>query len=105
MNGCTFPGRTSSSAGAVALGATTDTAVSAACFVCAFRVLRALTRDQIPDPRRAATKIPAIAKPSQCLDEACFGESGLDELSRTSTLIIGGGGGSECPLLCFLSSD
>src|ERR1700686_4945192 len=99
MNGCTFPGRTSSSAGAVALGATTDTAVRAACFVCAFRVLRALTRDQIPDPRRAATTITAIAKPSHCLCELFFGER-----SRTSTLIIGGEYGSECPLICFVSS-
>ena len=60
MNGCTLPGRTISSAGAVCVGDTTETAVSADCAVSASRVFRALTRDQMPVARRTTAAINAI---------------------------------------------
>ena len=69
MKGCTLPGRMISSAGAVCLGETTDTAGKAACTVSAFRAVRALTRDQMPEARRPATTTNAIVRPSQCLGE------------------------------------
>src|SRR5882757_7801034 len=67
MNGCTFPGRMISWAEAVGFGDTTDTAVRATCAVSALRAVRALTRDQMPEARRATIAIAAIARPSQCL--------------------------------------
>ena len=54
------------------------------------RVVLALTRDQIPHAKRAATAIKAIARISQCLRER--------ERSRTSTSIIGGGWPSIRPV-------
>src|SRR5438876_9623939 len=53
-----------SSAGAVCFGETTDTAVRATCAVSAFRALRALIRDQMPDINRAITRINAMAMPN-----------------------------------------
>src|SRR2546427_1547165 len=57
MNGCTFPGRMISCADAACFGKTTDTAVRATCSVSAFSIVRALTRDQMPETNRAATAI------------------------------------------------
>jgi hypothetical protein len=54
-------------AGAVCFGETTDTAVVATCDVSVRNVLPALMRDQIPDARRAAVTISAIAKTNQRL--------------------------------------
>ena len=56
-----------SSAGAVCFGDTTDTAVRAAWAVSVFSAARALTRDQMPDIRSAATAIIVTAKASHCL--------------------------------------
>src|SRR5207245_11334843 len=67
MNGCTLPGRMSSSVGAVCFGETTDTGGRAVWAVSAFRVVRALTRDQMPDIKRAATASSAIARASHRL--------------------------------------
>src|SRR6266852_2610492 len=89
MNGCTFPGRMISSAGAVCFGETTDTAVSATCAVSAFSVVRALTRDQMPETNRAATAINAIATPNHRLSGRC----------RLPTSVDG-----ACSPICFFSS-
>src|ERR1700676_431172 len=70
MNGSTFPGRMISSAGTVCFGETTDTAGRAAWAVSARRAVPALTRDQIPETRRAATAIAAIARTSHDLRES-----------------------------------
>src|SRR5690242_18114066 len=89
MNGATFPGRMISSAGAVSVGETTDTAVRATCAVSPFSVVRALTRDQIPETNRPATTINEIAK----LNHLC-GRSRLPASLE----------GSACPPICFFSS-
>src|ERR1700724_4121083 len=72
MNGCTFPGRMISSAGAVCLGETTDTAVRATCAVSVFSFVRALTRDTMPEPNRAARPTHEIATPNHCLSGFYF---------------------------------
>src|SRR6266850_3382736 len=69
MYGCTFPGRMISSAGDVCFGETTDTAGRAIRAVCASRVVRALTRDQMPDISRPAMTNRAIAQPIHRLGE------------------------------------
>src|SRR6266705_2309381 len=56
-----------SSADAVCFGETTDTGGRAVWAVSAFRVVRALTRDQMPDIKRAATASSAIARASRRL--------------------------------------
>src|SRR6266852_3912739 len=89
MNGCTFPGRMISSAGAVCFGETTETAVRATCAVSAFSLVRALTRDQMPETSRAATTINAIATPNR-LCGRCGLPTSFD--------------GSVCPPVCFFSS-
>src|SRR6266571_3704482 len=90
MNGCTFPGRMISWAGAVCFGEITDTAVRATCAVSAFNVVRALTRDQMPETNRAATAINAIVTPNHRLCGRCPLATSYD--------------GSVCPSICFLSS-
>src|ERR1700676_5789815 len=95
MKGCTFPGRMISSAGAVCFGETTETAVRATCAVSTFSLLRARTRDTMPEAKRAATMVSAIAGPSHRLRGRC----------RFSTSFDGGvGGGRVAPPLCFFSS-
>src|SRR3982074_1866921 len=71
MNGSTFPGRMISLVGAVCFGETTDTAGSADSAASALRVLRAFTRDQIPDNSTPTTTINAIARMIHDLRE-CF---------------------------------
>src|SRR5260370_28524996 len=90
MNGCTFPGRMISWAGAACFAETTDTAVRATCAVSAFSVVRALTRDQMPETNRAATAINAIARLNHPLCRRCRLLTSFD--------------GSACPAICFLSS-
>src|SRR5437016_6872427 len=70
-NGCTFPGRMISWAGAAGFGETTDTAVRATWAVSAFSVERALTRDTMPETNRAATTINAITRPNHRLGGRC----------------------------------
>src|SRR6266851_9115067 len=79
MNGCTFPGRMISSAGAVCFGETTDTAVRATCAVSAFSVVRALTRDQMPDAKRPPTTITTIARSSHDLRERVAAPTWFEE--------------------------
>src|SRR2546425_5222984 len=90
VNGCTFPGRMISWAGAACLGETTDTAVRATCPVSAFSVVRARTRDQMPETNRAATAINTIARLNHRLCGRCRLLTSFD--------------GSVCPPICFLSS-
>src|SRR5713226_5894267 len=90
MNGCTFPGRMISSEGAVCFGETTDTAVRATCAVSAFSVVRALTRDKMPETNRAATAINAIARTNHRLCGRCPLPTSFD--------------GSVGPPVCFFSS-
>src|SRR5712692_1070405 len=90
VNGCTFPGRMISWAGAACFGETTDTGVRATCAVSAFRIVRALTRDQMPETNRAATAINAIARLNHRRCGRCCLSASFD--------------GSACPLICFLSS-
>src|SRR5690348_14908470 len=90
MNGCTFPGSIISWAGAACFGETTDTGVRATCAVSAFRIVRALTRDQMPETNRAATAINAIASFNHRLCGRCCVSTSLD--------------GSVCPAICFLTS-
>src|SRR4029077_16003736 len=90
MNGCTFPGRMISSAGALCFGETTDTAVRATWAVSAFSAVRALTRDKMPETNRVAMTINAIAAPNHRLTGRC----GLP----TSF------GGSVCPPTFLFSS-
>src|SRR5437588_9585286 len=90
MNGCTFPGRMISWAGAACFGETTDTGVRATRAVSVFRIVRALTRDQMPETRGAATAINAIARLNHRLRGGCCRSTSLD--------------GSVCPPICFLSS-
>src|SRR2546426_11518254 len=90
VNGCTFPGRMISWAGATCFGETTDTGGRATCAVSAFRIVRALTRDQMPETNRAATAINPIASLNHPMrGRRCLTES-LD--------------GSACPLIVFLYS-
>src|SRR6266849_10275682 len=79
MNGCTFPGRMISSVGAVCVGETTDTAVRATCAVSALRVVRALTRDQIPDAKSPPTTITTIARSSHDLRERVAAPTWFEE--------------------------
>src|SRR5260370_10202082 len=90
MNGCTFPGRMISWADAACFGETTDTAVRATCAVSAFSVVRALTRDQMPETNRAATAINAIATPSHRRCGGCPLPTSFD--------------GGACSPICFFSS-
>src|SRR6266404_909745 len=122
MNGCTFPGRMISWAGVVCFGDTTDTAVVAICEVSAFNVARALTRDQIPDPMRAAVTASAIPSTThrlyECRREALVQTMGgaggaavtasaipstthrLYECFPAATFFNSG----DCPPTCFTSS-
>src|SRR5437660_7066940 len=90
INGATFPGRMISWAGAVCFGETTDTGVRATCAVSAFSVVRALTRDQIPETNKPATTINEITK----LNHRLCGRSRLPASLD----------GSVCPPICFFSS-
>src|SRR5580700_7669528 len=90
MNGCTFPGRMISSAGAVCFGETTDTGVRATCAVSALSAVRALTRDKMPETNRAATAISATARPNHRLCGRCGFPAASD--------------GSVCRSIFFLSS-
>src|SRR5207244_4633673 len=85
MNGCTFPGRMISWAGAACFGETTDTAVRATCAVSAFSVVRALTRDQMPETSRAATAINAIARLNHRLRGRCCRPTSFDGRSEEHT--------------------
>src|SRR5467141_803617 len=87
---CTLPGRMISWAGADGFGETTDTAVRATCAVSAFSVVRALTRDKMPETNRAAIAINAIARPNHRRYGRCCLPTRFD--------------GSVCPPICFLSS-
>src|SRR5580704_16528619 len=94
MNGCTFPGRMISWAGVAGFGCTTETAVSATCAVSALRFLRVLTRDQIPDARRAVTTIRAIAGNNHLLSAGLsvdFSCTGLECSSIRRPLLVSGG--------------
>jgi hypothetical protein len=86
MNGSTFPGRMISWAGAVCFGATTETEVIATCEVSVRNVLLALTRDRIPDARRAVVTISAIARITQRLYAGFFVPSSLDGLDTPAIL-------------------
>src|SRR5229473_5468324 len=79
-----------SSAGAVCFGVTTDTAVRSTCAVSAFSVVRALTRDKMPETNKPATTINATARLNHRL-------CGLCDLPISF-------GGSVCPPTCFFSS-
>src|SRR5580693_10489510 len=87
MKGCILPGRMISWAGVVCFGDTTDTAVTATCDVSARNVLPALTRDQIPVPRRAVVTISAIARTNQRMRVAFWGRASLDG-PRTSAMLF-----------------
>src|SRR5208283_3395460 len=67
LNGCTFPGRMISCAGAARVGDMTETGVTADCAASARAVLPALTRDRIPQSRTTATTANAIAQTSHGL--------------------------------------
>src|ERR1700676_1715304 len=90
MNGCTFPGRMISSAGAVRFGETTDTEVRATCAVSAFSVFWALTRDTMPEINRAATATTAMIRTNHRLNGCCFLPASFD--------------GMVCAPVCFFSS-
>src|SRR5437016_11812603 len=90
MYGSTFPGRMISSAGAVCFGETTDTEGRAARAVSWLRVLRALTRDQIPDTNRVATTISAIVRTTHVLRGRFFTATSVNR--------------SICSSICLLSS-
>src|ERR1700722_19526107 len=90
MNGCTFPGRMISSAGAVCFGATTDTEVRATLLVTAFSLVRALTRDKMPVTSSTATTTTAIATPNHRLNGFCFLPASFGRFVR--------------PPICFFSS-
>src|SRR6266850_3840 len=90
MNGSTLPGRIISSAGEVCFGETTDTEGRAVRAVSWVRVLRAFTRDQMPDTNRVATTINAMVTTSHVLRGRFF----------TATSFSG----SACSPICFLSS-
>src|ERR1700688_3486774 len=93
MNGCIFPGRVISCAGELRAGDTTDTAVMATCEVSVRNLALALTRDRIPDIKRAAVTISAIDRASKRLYE-CFAA----RASYTSVTSV------DCPLVCFAAS-
>src|SRR5437879_10690880 len=86
MKGCTLPGRMISWAGVVCFGDTTDTAVTATCEVSTPNFRLALTRDQIPDARRAVVMINAIARISQRTCVAPFSRASLGEPDSPATL-------------------
>src|ERR1700730_7829998 len=90
MNGCTFPGRMISSAGAVCFGGTTDTAVRATWAVSDFSFVRALTRDTMPETNTPATTTTAMIRTNQRLNGCCFLPASF--------------GGSAVPPFCFFSS-
>src|ERR1017187_7090614 len=93
MNGCTFPGRMISWAGEVRAGDTTDTAVMATCEVSVRNLALALTRDRIPDIKRAAVTISAIDSANQRLYEYFAARASFNS-----------GNSVDCPPVCFTAS-
>src|ERR1700746_22191 len=96
MNGCIFPGRMISCAGAAGFGRTTETEGTAICAVTVRRLASAVSRDRIPKSKTAKTVTPTVTGMTQrCLDGRVFSGFGfkgtittLFSVSLISKLVI-----------------
>src|ERR1700690_4173379 len=106
MNGCTFPGRMTSWAGAACFGETTETAVRATGAVSTLSFLPALIRDQIPVAKTVTVTIRAMAKDSGRLYRDVRGAASFVGLSCTLTSVRTSiWGGMVTPLKLVLIAD
>src|SRR5579863_455799 len=79
MNGCIFPGRMISCAGAAGFGRTTETEGTAICAVTVRKLASAVRRDRIPKTRTAKTATPTITGMTQlCWDGRAFSGFGFN---------------------------